>query len=177
MKIFTAGYEGTTIDAFFYTLLLYGVQKIIDVREIPISRKKGFSKNAFKLEAEKRHIEYFHLKQLGCPKEIRHAYREHRDWQRYLQDFIPYLKTQKEELIHLLEVAKQDTICLVCFEADANFCHRLCVVEAVNELSNYRFEIIHLDPVSTIDIAWQMLLADKSHQQSTIDLGIYTYFP
>lgn len=177
MRIYTAGYEGVDTTTFFYTMLFYGVDKIVDVREIPISRKKGFSKTAFGLEAEKRKIEYVHMKQLGCPKEIRHAYREHRDWKKYLDGFLPYLQSQKDELLRLKTIADQETICLVCFEADARFCHRSYVAAAVNELSKCSFDIIHLDPGSITGVVWQKLQEDKSHQQSTIDVEICAYCP
>ncbi|MDP2877672.1 MAG: DUF488 domain-containing protein, partial [Holophaga sp.] len=43
----TFGYEGLTIEAFIARLKESGVRTIIDVRELPLSRKKGFSKKAF----------------------------------------------------------------------------------------------------------------------------------
>lgn len=165
MRIYTAGYEGIDTTTFFYAMLMNGVQKIVDVREIPISRKKGFSKTAFGLEAEKRKIEYVHIKKLGCPKEIRHAYRKHKNWDLYLEGFLPYLQTQKSVLLKLKDLAEKETLCLVCYEANARFCHRSYVADAVNTLANGSFEITHLDPRAITGFVLQKLQADISLPQ------------
>lgn len=47
--LFTFGYEGLDIDAFVDRALAAGVRTIVDVRELPLSRKKGFSKNPLPL--------------------------------------------------------------------------------------------------------------------------------
>ena len=44
MNLYTAGYEGLTIDAFIARLKQAGIDRVLDVREYPLSRKKGFSK-------------------------------------------------------------------------------------------------------------------------------------
>jgi Protein of unknown function, DUF488 len=43
--LYTIGYEGTDIDRFVATLKAVGVQLLADVRALPLSRKRGFSKN------------------------------------------------------------------------------------------------------------------------------------
>lgn len=45
-QLFTIGYEGAEIASFLATLARYGVAQVIDVRDVPISRKRGFSKNS-----------------------------------------------------------------------------------------------------------------------------------
>lgn len=42
-RIFTIGYEGATQDQFIATLRQAGVEQVIDVRAVPMSRKPGFS--------------------------------------------------------------------------------------------------------------------------------------
>ena len=44
MKLFTIGYEGTTMDEFITALQRAGVERVIDVRALPLSRRPGFSK-------------------------------------------------------------------------------------------------------------------------------------
>lgn len=41
--LFTLGYEGLVIDAFIARLQAAQVKTVVDVRELPLSRKKGFS--------------------------------------------------------------------------------------------------------------------------------------
>lgn len=45
--LFTPGYEGLTIKAFIARPQAARVKTVVDVRELPLSRKKGFSKSAF----------------------------------------------------------------------------------------------------------------------------------
>ncbi len=44
---------------------------MLDIREIPLSRRKGFSKSALKQAVEVLKIEYQHEKRLGSPKNMR----------------------------------------------------------------------------------------------------------
>ena len=75
-EIFTIGYEGRGVEEFISQLKHFHITRLIDVREIPLSRKKGFSKSALKerLEAEK--IEYLHFKSLGSPSSIRNKLKQ-----------------------------------------------------------------------------------------------------
>ena len=44
MKVFTIGYEGATMESFLAALEGAGVRQVIDVRQLPLSRRPGFSK-------------------------------------------------------------------------------------------------------------------------------------
>jgi uncharacterized protein (DUF488 family) len=68
-KLFTIGYEGATIDEFIAILFDWDIEHLIDVRDFPTSRKKGFSKNLLAESLNNYGIEYTHLKGLGDPKE------------------------------------------------------------------------------------------------------------
>ena len=46
LRILTIGYEGASVEGFLQTLKASGVTQLLDVRELPLSRRKGFSKNA-----------------------------------------------------------------------------------------------------------------------------------
>ncbi|MGN6808258.1 MAG: DUF488 family protein [Trinickia sp.] len=46
MTVFTIGYEGLDIGAFLSLLGEHGMETVVDIRELPLSRKPGFSKNA-----------------------------------------------------------------------------------------------------------------------------------
>jgi len=43
MELFTVGYEGRTLPQFVRLLRDQGITRVIDVRERPVSRRKGFS--------------------------------------------------------------------------------------------------------------------------------------
>ena len=60
LTLFTLGYEGLTIEAFIARLQAAQVKTVVDVRELPLSRKKGFSKTAFCTALATHGIAYLH---------------------------------------------------------------------------------------------------------------------
>ncbi|PIB53269.1 MULTISPECIES: DUF488 family protein [unclassified Pseudomonas] len=134
MNLYTAGYEGLTIDAFIARLKQAGIDKVLDVREYPLSRKKGFSKKAFAQCLAAEGIAYEHSRPLGCPKPIRKQYKEDGDWVAYARGFRAYIRTQDNVLNELVSSAVEQRICMVCYEADANFCHRSLIAESAQAL-------------------------------------------
>lgn len=130
--LFTFGYEGLTIAAFIARLKETRVALIVDVRELPLSRKKGFSKSAFRDALNAAGIAYQHLPALGCPKPIRNQYRQDGDWSAYSRGFLAYLGAQQAQVRALAAEARTTRACLVCFEADPDFCHRTYVARAAH---------------------------------------------
>ena len=65
MRIFTIGYEGSTVGEFIAALKQACVSQVIDVRALPLSRRPGFSKSPLRAALEEAGIEYVHLKALG----------------------------------------------------------------------------------------------------------------
>lgn len=128
--LFTFGYEGLSIEDFVQRLIDARVEVIVDVRELPLSRKKGFSKNAFRETLSAAGITYKHIPQLGCPKPIRDSYRRDGDWHAYTQGFLAHLESVEFEVRALAVMSRVSRACLVCFEADHNFCHRTYVARA-----------------------------------------------
>jgi len=84
MRIFTIGYEGATVAEFVSALQKAQVERVIDVRALPLSRRPGFSKSSLRAALEEAGIEYLHFKALGTPAEGRAAARagRHADLQR-----------------------------------------------------------------------------------------------
>ncbi len=177
MTLMTIGYEGLALDAFFGILVENGVHTLVDIRETPISRKPGFSKTALSVACEQYALSYIHVASLGCPKEIRHAYREDGDWCLYTNRFLRYLATQKDSLKDLAEIVVKDNSCLMCFEADFFRCHRSFVADWVAYYSGQPGVIKHLGRVSKEKTAGPALRADKLGPQLTIRLGICELCP
>lgn len=148
MNLYTAGYEGLSIDAFIARLKQAGIDKVLDVREYPLSRKKGFSKKAFAQYLVAQGIAYEHSRPLGCPKPIRKQYKEDGDWATYAREFRAYIRTQGAVLSELVRSAAEQRVCMVCYEADARFCHRSLIAEAAQEVAP-TLEASHL-PVKTM---------------------------
>ncbi len=129
-SLYTFGYEGMTLEAFIARLKETGIRTIIDVRELPLSRKRGFSKRAFAEALHSNGIAYAHMPALGCPKTIRDAYREDGNWSVYTRKFMTYLGQQSGAIAEVAKMARATSACLVCFEADFNYCHRSMVARA-----------------------------------------------
>ena len=130
--LYTLGYESSTIDDFVATLKSVGIKQIIDVREYPLSRKKGFSKNTLHAILEANNIEYVHLKGLGDPKEGRDAARAG-DLKKFLRVFNLHMKSEKaqEDLTSAIEIAQENISCLLCYERMPEDCHRTIVANAI----------------------------------------------
>ena len=148
MSLYTFGYEGLDLEVFIARLQDVGVKTIIDVRELPLSRKRGFSKRSFAAALADAGIAYAHMPTLGCPKPIRDAYRVDRDWHRYTVAFNAYLKTQDASLRELAKISRTTAACLVCFEADQTFCHRTYVARAARRFAAPA--VVHINSQTTI---------------------------
>ena len=131
--LFTLGYEGLAIDAFIERLVAAQVKTVVDVRELPLSRKKGFSKKSFSAALAAHGIAYQHVPALGCPKPVRNQYKLDGNWQTYTRDFLAYVATQEAPIQELVKTSRATTACLVCFEADFAMCHRTYVARAARQ--------------------------------------------
>lgn len=122
--IYTIGYEGLTPGEFLDILNAHNIQVLVDVRELPLSRKPGFSKRSLSNLLEEAGIEYVHVQSLGAPREVRHALRQTNNWKTYRIRYEKHLNNQSESLDLLVNRSKTLRVCLMCFEADHTTCHR-----------------------------------------------------
>ena len=132
MRIFTIGYEGTTMPEFIAALTSAGVKRVIDVRALPLSRRPGFSKSPLRAALEEAGIEYVHLKALGTPADGRTAARagRHSDMERIYagQLELPEAMVQSAQM---LELAREKPSVLLCMEREPAHCHRTLLLKAV----------------------------------------------
>ena len=141
MRIFTIGYEGATVGEFVDALRQAGVQRVIDVRALPLSRRPGFSKTPLKGALAEAGIDYVHLKALGTPADGRAAARagRHSDMARIYagQLELPEAMAQSAQMLAL---AEDKPSAVLCFERDPALCHRSLLLDAAAPSA----EIIHL---------------------------------
>lgn len=142
MTVFTIGYEGLDIDTFMSLLRQHGIETIVDIRELPLSRKRGFSKRALAQALDANGRGYMHIPALGCPKPVRDRYRADGDWKRYVRGFMKHLDVQTSALEHLSGMTKSSNCALLCYEADFNFCHRSLVADALGQ--DYGVAVRHI---------------------------------
>jgi uncharacterized protein (DUF488 family) len=131
-RIFTIGYEGATQGEVIAALKAAGVELLIDVRAVPLSRRPGFSKNVLAAGLREDGIDYVHLKALGTPPEGREAARKgrHEVMERV---YAEQLETPEAGLqaAQMLELAAERSSALLCFERDPAACHRTLLRESV----------------------------------------------
>jgi uncharacterized protein (DUF488 family) len=147
-NLYTFGYEGLAIDAFIARLTSAGVKTVVDVRANPLSRKRGFSKNAFSTALGAAGIAYHHVVAMGCPKPVRDRYREDGNWAAYTRGFASHLAKNGHALNEVAALARSAPSCLVCFEADFDRCHRTFVARGAAEFGG--FQIMHLTSQTVI---------------------------
>ena len=137
----TIGYEGATIEPFVRALKSARVRRLFDVRELPLSRKKGFSKSALGERLNRDGIDYVHVKALGDPKSGRTAARAG-DLKQFKRIYGRHLKTAdaRQALIYLGEAVLQSKSCLLCFEYDPSDCHRQIVASVVSKAVGIKIE-------------------------------------
>ncbi|WP_425072226.1 DUF488 family protein [Sagittula sp. S175] len=129
-QLFTIGYEGADVEQLLATLRNVGIEVLADVRELPLSRKRGLSKRGLAESLRQVGIDYAHYRQLGDPKPGRDAAKSG-DYETFERVFLEHLDTEEaqESLSDLLEVARVKKTCILCFERCAHVCHRSYIAD------------------------------------------------
>lgn len=143
MRIFTIGYEGSTVVEFIAALQKAGVERVIDIRAVPLSRKPGFSKNVLKAGLAEAGIDYVHLKPLGTPADGRAAARAGK--QSELERIYAAQLDLPEAIVaaeQMRELAAERASALLCFEREPAQCHRSLLLAAAAPDA----EVAHLFP-------------------------------
>ena len=130
VPLWTIGYEKASWAGVRDALLATGIRRVIDVRDLPLSRRPGFSKRQLAAGLAEAGIAYTHLRALGTPPEGRAAHRR-RDWPVFWQSVDARLATTEAglALAQTAELAHQAPTCLLCYEADPAICHRCRVAQ------------------------------------------------
>jgi uncharacterized protein (DUF488 family) len=126
--------EGRSPDELIAELIDAGVERLVDVRELPLSRRRGFSKTALSDTLRAAGIEYVHVKALENPKPNRERY-----WAGDVEGGAAVYRKHlnngsRSALVELADSLGDDRACLLCFERDHAECHRDVIVEALQEL-------------------------------------------
>lgn len=143
MKLFTIGYEGSSLEDFVRTLEHIEIKVLIDIRELPISRKRGFAKSALSQAVRDVGIEYIHLRELGDPKPGREAARAG-EFKRFETIFRRHIErdASRTQLMEAVDIAKTQRACLLCFERCHKSCHRSIVASEMVLIEE--FSIFHV---------------------------------
>lgn len=131
MTIYTIGYEGATFDEFVAALKRAGVEQVIDIRALPLSRRPGFSKSILAASLAEHGIGYIHLKALGTPKPGRDAAKKgDRATLEAVYAHQLELPEAQAEAARMRALAAEKRSALLCFERDPAVCHRTLLLAA-----------------------------------------------
>ena len=109
-----------------------GVERVIDVRALPLSRRPGFSKSPLRAALAEAGIDYVHLKALGTPSDGRSAARAGRreDLERIYAGQLA-LPEAIVAAAQMRELATEKPSALLCYEREPSACHRSLLLAAV----------------------------------------------
>ena len=142
--IFTIGYERRSIDDVMWLLRARHVDRVVDVRLTPASRRPDFAKKRLSSSLEAAGIAYEHRAALGNPLAIRDIYFSgdvdggHRRFREHLGN------GASAALNELAETVGSQTVALLCLERDPYRCHRSVVASMTAERLPGERAVIHL---------------------------------
>jgi uncharacterized protein (DUF488 family) len=141
--LYSIGYEKAAFADVLLILQSHGITRIIDVRDLPLSRRPGFSKRQLAAGLQQGGIDYVHLRALGTPPAGREANRR-RQWSLFWEIVEAKLaSTEAERDLHrAADLALEAPSCLLCYEADYCICHRRRVGDILS--ARHGFELRHL---------------------------------
>jgi uncharacterized protein (DUF488 family) len=129
-RVWTIGYERLLPPELIAELEAAGIERLIDVRFRPQSRRPGMSKTRLGELLADHGIAYEHRKALGTPPDIRWYYKHGRarEGAAMLRERLP-----AHELDALAAELDGPRTALMCLEADPAVCHRRVLTEALRE--------------------------------------------
>ena len=140
MVIAGIGYQGRSVEQLVAALRAAGIARVLDVREVPWSRKPGFSKRALAEQLAEAGIGYEHLPAAGNPRANR---RSALSTAESLAGYRAHLARDPAVLEAIAEAAGRELVALLCFEADWRECHRSVLLEALAARCG-GLEVLHL---------------------------------
>ena len=131
-RVWTIGYERLLPPELVAELKAAGIERLIDVRFRPHSRRPGMSKTRLGELLAEHGIAYEHRKALGTPPDIRWFFKHGRSGEGVPRFREHVERTAAHELDELAaELEHGPRTALMCLEADPAVCHRRVLTEAL----------------------------------------------
>ena len=133
-RIWTIGYEKLRPESLAAELEAAGVERVLDVRFRPQSRKPGMSKTKLGLMLADHRIAYEHRKELGTPPDLRHLFHRGRTAEA-ARAYRKHVETTAPDALDRLAAELDDgpRTALLCLEEDPAGCHRRVISDALAE--------------------------------------------
>ncbi len=120
-QLYTLGYEGRSLDELIAILSASQIDRVIDIRELPLSRRRGFSKTPLSAALSAAGLEYVHLRVAGNP------YRREKDSiprDELLAKYRAHLNATRTVVPAVADAVREHRAALLCYELDPAICHR-----------------------------------------------------
>lgn len=137
--IVSIGYEGRTIGELISELRRRGVTRLIDVRQLPLSRKRGFSKSSLSAHLDQADIEYRHVRSAGNPYRFLKS-----QTARSLKLYDSYLTRNPDVLNDVRAEFVRESVAVLCYERVHAECHRSRLIHALNG-AGLRIKLIRVE--------------------------------
>jgi Protein of unknown function, DUF488 len=134
LTVLTIGHSTRTIEEFVGMLRAHAVERLVDVRTIPRSRRvPQFNYDALAASLREQGIEYLHMKSLGG---LRHAKKDSANlgWRNAsFRGYADYMASDefRASLWRLLDLAREKRTAIMCAEAVPWRCHRSLIGDAL----------------------------------------------
>jgi uncharacterized protein (DUF488 family) len=148
MILFTIGYEKLDQRQFMAHLSYHGVDVVADIRKLPVSRKKGFSKKVLGETLNHNGIDYLNYQALGAPKELRDELYKSGNYDRFFHKYENNISNKADHLADILSLINSGRkVALLCFERNPQICHRKVVAEKIKKLDGNGLRVEHIVPI------------------------------
>jgi hypothetical protein len=135
LSAFTVGYEGQEPDQFLKSLSNEGIDVLVDVRKDAYSKQDtSYSEGTLSRIAANARIKYIHLPELGVDYNMRQELKSNHDYETYFKRYAEYLEENTDLTAFLAGLARNNVICLMCYEKDFRRCHRSILANKLEEL-------------------------------------------
>jgi hypothetical protein len=132
---FTVGYEGREPGQFIKSLSNEGIDILVDVRKDAYSKQDiSYGEGALSRIAADVRIKYIHLPELGVDYDVRQELKSTYDYEAYFKRYSEYLEKNSDLVAFVAQLAKNNVICLMCYEKDFKRCHRSILANKLEEL-------------------------------------------
>ena len=131
----TIGYQGASVEDFVGTLKSARIERLLDVRAVPWSRRAEFTKRNLSASLATAGIAYEHLPALGNPEAGREAAKAGRfdDYRSLYSEQLDSAEGQAG-LTQAAARAREGCVALMCMERDHERCHRAMAAARLAEM-------------------------------------------
>ncbi len=131
--IYTIGHSTRTLEEFIDLLEEHGIELLVDVRSIPMSRHNPqFNKDVLPNAIKRHGIAYIHLAALGGRRGKSNSNSHNTAWEHSsFRNYADYAETEdfQKGLEELISLAREKRACYMCAEAVWWRCHRRIITD------------------------------------------------